>query len=176
MSEEMSLDDVLAGLEGEDVPEYKRSFGIEEGIYPVRIQDAELSTFTFPNGATVPTAELTLEILDARYNNFTRDVRMFLGKNTKTNEWQDQQFRQTVRRLLPDDVFEKKVAKAKNPVEAYKASIEELKGREGRMNFRKRKYEDKETGDEKITEAAYPVGALLSPAPEESASTTSSDF
>jgi hypothetical protein len=170
VTDEMSNDDVLADLEGAEAPEYKKSFGIPEGTYGVRVQDVEITSITFPNTQNkVPVARYTLEMLEPRYSNFTRNLDHFLGKN-QNGEWQDQAFRQTARRLIPDEVFNREVETVTNAAARYRKAAELLKGREGRVNFRKIKKKDGT-----ITEAAYPVGALLSPLPDEDDDTTSSD-
>lgn len=158
--EDITMEDALAGLEGETAPEYEASVGIDEGTYPVKITEVKFVKTSFTDRETgaevfINKARVMFEIDHPRYPGWERHLDLSIGKNDK-GEWRDAGWKSSVRRVLGDAAYNAQLAPITDAKRRYEKAASLLPGREARVVFKKNPRSNN-------PDVAWPSGSLLAP-------------
>ncbi|MBU0959852.1 MAG: hypothetical protein KKB31_07935 [Nanoarchaeota archaeon] len=160
---DVPLDDVLAGLEGEQAGEFQANLGIEPGQVSARITNIRAVRKELPpdkNGkprGDMRLARIDLELTDPRYAGWARRHDLPIGKRSDNDEWGDGMFRASVRRVLGEESYKANIASQPTVNAQYAKAFDLLVGKECIVNFQKSKKQQNDP-----TATAWPTGVLSS--------------
>ena|SRR3990167_1320541 len=137
----VSLDEVMAGLEGEPSPDYEITLGITEGSHPATITKVEAIAVNLPEKGDKPAvtfhkARITVELTEPRFSGWERHIDYPLGKYADGN-WADGNFRTSVRRVLGEAVYANQIATIPTASGRYKKAFDLLVSRPCEVFFKK---------------------------------------